>query len=187
MSARAYISNGLRNLRDLWCGVHPNLPEAATDQSDCGAALVEFTILMPVFFLILFGIIEFGSIIWTENNMTNAAREGARTSAVQGGTMAQANAVACQWLNGSGMTFSISSTDKCPGNQDVNVQVSISKANASLMNTYFSLTGSGGLTASTWGGSIGASVTMRKELTCGATAAAATCSCNTSGATPSGC
>jgi Flp pilus assembly protein TadG len=43
-----------------------------------GAALVEFAIVAPVFFLILFGIIEFGRAIMVQEILTNASREGAR-------------------------------------------------------------------------------------------------------------
>lgn len=151
-----------------------------------GAALVEFTVLMPLFFLILFGIVEFGGMMFMQNNMTNAAREGARTSAVQGGSMTAANQAACRWLSGAGRTFTITSTDMCTSVQDVQVQISISKANASLMNAFFSIS-NGSLTESAWGGTIGSTVTMRKEAACTATQAAVTCQCNTSGATPTGC
>src|SRR5262249_45950176 len=116
---------------------------------DNGAALVEFTVLMPLFFLILFGIVEFGAMLFIQNNMTNAAREGARTSAVQGGSMTAANQAACRWLSGSAQTFTITSTDLCNAAQDVNVSISISKANASFLNTFFSYT-SGNLTTSAW-------------------------------------
>lgn len=43
-----------------------------------GTALIEFAILIPVLCLILFGIIEFGIIIYDQNIITNASRAGAR-------------------------------------------------------------------------------------------------------------
>jgi len=183
MSTRGGFSRMLKQLRalSLCAGVSR---QVKTDEN--GAALVEFTVLMPLFFLILFGIVEFGSLLFIQNNMTNAAREGARTSALEGSTMSAANQAACRWLSGSGMTFSITSTDLCNASQDVTVSISISKANASLMNTFFSYA-NGALSTSSWGGTVSSSVTMRKENSCTGTQGAVTCQCNTSSATPSGC
>lgn len=190
MFSKAIISNGLRHLRNVCWPAHSMSPDSLDDQSESGAALVEFTILMPVLFLILFGIVEFGMIVFTQNNMTNAAREGARTSAVQGGTMANANTAACRWLVGTGQTFTITSTDLCTGansaTQDVKVQITVSAASASLMNTFFSLV-NGNIGASAWGGNFTAAATMRKEATCTAAGTSSTCSCNTATNPPSGC
>lgn len=152
-----------------------------------GGPLIEFTIMAPLFFMLLFGIVEWGSMFFLQNNMVNAAREGARTAAVQGGNMAAANAAACRWLSGAGQTFTIQSTDGCNTVQDVTVQVSLSKASASLFNLFFAIDTKGNLSTSAWGGNVGATVTMRKENACTGTQAAASCSCNTSGATPAGC
>src|SRR5262245_9821794 len=105
MTTRDSMSKILHRLRRL--GAHADSPSMPADET--GAALVEFTVLMPLFFFILFGIVEFGAMMFTQNNMTNAAREGARTSAVQGGTMTAANQAACRWLSGSGRTFTITS------------------------------------------------------------------------------
>jgi hypothetical protein len=47
-----------------------------------GAAAIEFAIIAPVLFMVVFGIIEFG-IAWSEKNVfVGAAREGARFAAV---------------------------------------------------------------------------------------------------------
>jgi len=47
-----------------------------------GAAAVEFAIIAPVLFMLVFGIIEFG-LAWSEKNVfVGAAREGARYAAV---------------------------------------------------------------------------------------------------------
>lgn len=47
-------------------------------------ALVEFSIVAPIFFLILFGIIDFGRYIYYTQALNNAAREGARYAIVHG-------------------------------------------------------------------------------------------------------
>jgi Flp pilus assembly protein TadG len=43
-----------------------------------GAAAVEFAIVAPLLFIILFGIIEFGLLFFDKAIITNASREGAR-------------------------------------------------------------------------------------------------------------
>jgi Flp pilus assembly protein TadG len=43
-----------------------------------GAALVEFAIGATVFLTVMFGVIEFGLLLWTHNALTDAARRGAR-------------------------------------------------------------------------------------------------------------
>ncbi len=47
-----------------------------------GAAAVEFAIVASIFFLLVFGIIDFGFGFHTWNGTANAAREGARRAAV---------------------------------------------------------------------------------------------------------
>ncbi len=53
-----------------------------------GAAAVEFAIVAPVFFLMIFGMIEFGRMIMVQQLITNASREGARLAVLDGSTMA---------------------------------------------------------------------------------------------------
>jgi len=43
-----------------------------------GAAVVEFAIVAPIFFLMVLGIIEFGRMVMVQQVITNASREGAR-------------------------------------------------------------------------------------------------------------
>jgi Flp pilus assembly protein TadG len=47
-----------------------------------GAAAVEFAIVSSLFFMLVFGIIDFGFGFYTWNGTTHAAREGARKAAV---------------------------------------------------------------------------------------------------------
>ncbi len=46
------------------------------------AAMLEFALVLPILLLIIFGIIDFGRAFYLYNNLTNAAREGARAGAV---------------------------------------------------------------------------------------------------------
>jgi Flp pilus assembly protein TadG len=43
-----------------------------------GVAMVEFAIILPLLILLLFGIIEFGLLLFNKQVITNASREGAR-------------------------------------------------------------------------------------------------------------
>ena len=47
-----------------------------------GGSLVEFAIIMPLLFIILFGIIEFAVLLYDKAMITNASREGARAGIV---------------------------------------------------------------------------------------------------------
>jgi Flp pilus assembly protein TadG len=47
-------------------------------------ALAEFALVVPIFFLILFGIIDFGRYVYYTQILNNAAREGARYAIVHG-------------------------------------------------------------------------------------------------------
>jgi Flp pilus assembly protein TadG len=49
-----------------------------------GQALAEFALVAPIFFLVLFGIIDFGRYVYYVQILNNAAREGARYAIVHG-------------------------------------------------------------------------------------------------------
>jgi hypothetical protein len=53
-----------------------------------GQALVEFALVAPIFFLLLFSIIEFGRAVYYIQMLNNAAREGARYAIVHGAASA---------------------------------------------------------------------------------------------------
>ncbi len=48
-----------------------------------GQALVEFALLVPIFLILLFAIVDFGMGFYSWITVTNSAREGARIGAVQ--------------------------------------------------------------------------------------------------------
>jgi len=52
-------------------------------RSESGASMVEFALIAPILFMFLFGIIDFGRALFQYNNLTNAAREGARFAATR--------------------------------------------------------------------------------------------------------
>ncbi len=52
-----------------------------------GAAVVEFAIVAPLFFLLVLGIIEFGRMVMVQQVLTNASREGARVAVLDNVTL----------------------------------------------------------------------------------------------------
>ena len=47
-----------------------------------GQAMVEFALVLPIFAILLFGIIDIGRYVYTANALSNGAREGARAGSV---------------------------------------------------------------------------------------------------------
>ncbi len=120
-----------------------------------GAAAVEFAFIVPILLLLFSGIVQFGSIMFLENHMTNVARETSRRVAV--GELAQADAAssAQQALVNWGVNYevSVATIDVGGGNQDVAVAISLPMAEAALMDV-LGVFQSGNLTAA---------ATMRQE------------------------
>ena len=56
--------------------------EIICKKSERGASAVEFALILPFLLLIVFGIIEFGIILYDQAMLTNASREGARAAIV---------------------------------------------------------------------------------------------------------
>lgn len=52
-------------------------------ETDAGQTLVEFSLILPIMLIMLFALVDFGRAFYTWIVVTNAAREGARTGAVQ--------------------------------------------------------------------------------------------------------
>ena len=57
---------------------------ARTRRRERGQGLTEFAIVLPVFLLIIFGIIDLGRVVWALDNLANAAREGAHYASIHG-------------------------------------------------------------------------------------------------------
>jgi Flp pilus assembly protein TadG len=63
-------------------------PEQDPKQRGRGQALVEFSIILPVFFLLAAGMFDFGLGIYSDLTLVNAAREGARLGVIDPGNTA---------------------------------------------------------------------------------------------------
>ncbi|MFK7766945.1 MAG: TadE/TadG family type IV pilus assembly protein [Mariniblastus sp.] len=66
-----------------------------------GAAAVELAVVLPIFFLIIFGIVEFGRVMMVMQVVTNAAREGARACAVGDMTVAEVQTLCEEYASGA--------------------------------------------------------------------------------------
>ena len=85
------------------------------------ATLVEYAIVAPLLFLLLFAIIEFGIIVFSYDTISNAAREGARYGAVNPSDSAGIEAAARNLTTGLDQAaLQINST---AGGQTVRVEV----------------------------------------------------------------
>ena len=49
-----------------------------SEQGQRGVAMVEFAIVLPLLLILMFGLIEFGLVLYNKQVITNASREGAR-------------------------------------------------------------------------------------------------------------
>lgn len=56
--------------------------KAEKDKKEDGQAMVEFALILPIFLLILCGIIDFGWLFYNQLSLNNACREGARYAVV---------------------------------------------------------------------------------------------------------
>lgn len=48
-----------------------------------GQALVEFALIIPIFLLVIFGLVDLGRAVFVNNSLAEAARDGARYGSVQ--------------------------------------------------------------------------------------------------------
>jgi Flp pilus assembly protein TadG len=69
-----------------------------------GAALVEFAVVAPVFFLLVLAIIEFGRAMMVQALLTNAAQKGARAGALDGATAANVTSAVNAYLTAGGIS-----------------------------------------------------------------------------------
>ncbi|WP_179123053.1 TadE/TadG family type IV pilus assembly protein [Ferroacidibacillus organovorans] len=89
-------------------------------RSEKGQALVEFALVIPLFLLLLFGVFDFGRIMWNELTISAASRDAARYASL-GATDTQIDAVVvsdCPFLIPSQLAISVSpaSGERIPGN-----------------------------------------------------------------------
>ena len=73
----------------------------ATTDRRRGTAIVEMALVLPIFFMVVLGIVEFGRAMMVGQMVTNAAREGTRMGIIDGETNATVTAWIESFLNDS--------------------------------------------------------------------------------------
>jgi Flp pilus assembly protein TadG len=81
-----------------------------------GAAAVEFAFVAPVFFLLIFGMIEFGRMVMVQQILTNASREGARKAVLDGSTATDVNNTVIALMNDAKITVGTGNIIMTPTN-----------------------------------------------------------------------
>jgi Flp pilus assembly protein TadG len=72
-------------------------------QRSRGQTLVEFTLILPIFLMILFGIIDAGRLVYMSSVLSQAAREGARVASVE-----------ASWIGSADPSCNATGGPKCP-------------------------------------------------------------------------
>ena len=85
-SAFRRVANGFR---------HPR-------QTEVGQSLVEFSLVLPIFLVLIFGLVDFGRAFYAWLIVTEAAREGARAAAVQSDATTVNSKIYASFCSGAG-------------------------------------------------------------------------------------
>jgi Flp pilus assembly protein TadG len=91
-----------------------------------GQALVETAVILPVFLMLLLGVLDMGRAVWATTSLASAAREAARYAIVHGGNSAAVAtkqtimdaAVTAAIAGGSNVTATVCYGPNCSGNVD---------------------------------------------------------------------
>jgi len=122
-----------------------------------GAAAVEFAIVLPVFVLLVFGMIEYGRMVMVQQVITNASREGARQAVLDGATTTSVQSAVTTYLTNASVSGGSSTVTPSPATaasgDPITVTVSVPFSAVSWLPSPMYL---GGKTLS-------ASTTMRRE------------------------
>ena len=95
-------------------------------EGERGQALVEMALVLPLFFLLLFGVIEMGRVGYAYITVSNAAREGGRVATIGGTDLEITSSIknAATSLNPASLTINITPTQALRlSGQGVTVQV----------------------------------------------------------------
>ncbi len=92
--------------------------------------MVEFAVVAPVFFLLVFGMIEYGRMVMVQQVLVNASREGARVGVLDNATAADVEERVNTYLtsaniNGATITLDPSDPSSAPAGGSFSVTVSV--------------------------------------------------------------
>jgi Flp pilus assembly protein TadG len=76
-----------------------------SDREHRGQALVEFALVIPIFLLLVFGMMDMGRFVYMHSTLSQAAREGARLGAVE-----------AYWVGSTDPSCNTSGGPVCPAN-----------------------------------------------------------------------
>ena len=116
-----------------------------------GQALVEFALVLPIFLILVLGIVDFGWALRSWITVTNSAREGARMGAV-GATCDDIKQRAVD-TSADLLTLSDVTVENCRGDPGTSVVVTVTY-------DYSFITPLGGLLTTFTGGSLPSTITM---------------------------
>lgn len=96
-----------------------------------GQTIVEFALVITIFFLAVMGIFDFGRAVFSYNTLSNAAREGARVGVIPGATTNEI----CQMAVAKTFLPDVPSSADCPGTSPMDwtqnsLQVQITRGTA---------------------------------------------------------
>ena len=125
-----------------------------------GTAVVEFALVAPLLFMLIFGIIEFGRMLMVQQVITNAAREGSRYVVLPGSSNSSVESRVADVLTGTGVSgygVAITPSDITQADADdpISVTVDVPYKNVSWVTGFLPLEGR----------IMSASCVMRKEST----------------------
>lgn len=112
-----------------------------------GATAVEFAVVAPILFLLMFGIFEFGSALMVSEILTDAARRACRQAIIEGTTTATIKRTATDYLSGFGIsgenvtvtindgTGNVTEAQNVPAYSEMTVTVTISADSVTWMPT----------------------------------------------------
>lgn len=142
MSGQKLVGAGVRRIRRLARDIR-------------GAVALEFALVLPILIAVLFGIIQFGLVMFTQQMMVYAAREAARSYAVGVSTASQAQSLTQGLLpaTSSNYTITVTEPDTGAGETDVTVTISTPMSDAAIVNVL----------GSVMSGNIQAQIVMRVE------------------------
>lgn len=113
-----------------------------------GQALVEFAFVLPIFLLMLFGLLDMGRFVYMNSVLSQAAREGARLAAVE-----------ASWIGSADPSCGAFGGPVCPANLAA-LQADVKAAAnrmvtpfATISNVYLSCDPQGSAPSGTWTGS----------------------------------
>jgi Flp pilus assembly protein TadG len=126
-------------------------------QNRRGVAAVEFALVVPIFLLLVFGIIEFGRVIMVQQVLVNASREGARRAVLETATADSVTKTVSEYLKAASVKVDKGDISVSPdpssvtNHRPITVSVSVNFSDVSWMPPFL------------YQGNLEAATTMRSE------------------------